>query len=99
MNTLPTIDTQEAKVAVFDFDLELEASETINTATVVSTTASGIDSNPELVLIGPAQVVGRQVLQRIGGRVDGCTYKLRARAVGNGGLAHVISALLPCGEA
>jgi hypothetical protein len=99
MKPLPTIDPEEIKVAVFDFDTELESSETINTVTVVSTTASGTDPTPELVLIGVPQVSGRQVLQRIGGRVYGCIYKLRARAVGNGGLVHVVSALLPCGEA
>jgi hypothetical protein len=88
MKTLPILDIEEIKVAVFDFDTELEAGETI-----------GTDASPELVLVGAAQVSGRQVLQRIQGRVEGATYKLRARAVGNGGLHHVIRALLPCGEA
>jgi hypothetical protein len=99
MKTLPILDIEEIKVAVFDFDTELEAGETIATVDVTSTTASGTDASPELVLVGAAQVSGRQVLQRIQGRVEGATYKLRARAVGNGGLHHVIRALLPCGEA
>jgi hypothetical protein len=99
MKTLQPIDPEEIKVLVFDFDGELEESEAIAVAAVASTTASGADASPELVLVGTPQVSGRQVLQRIKGRVETATYKLRARAVGDGGLAHVITALLPCGEA
>lgn len=96
VKTLPEIDAEEIKVAVFDFDREMEASITIASVAVAATVQNGIDPSPNLVLVGVPQIVGRQVLQRVTGRVDGCTYKLRARGVDSDGLAHVIPILLPC---
>ncbi len=96
MKTLPEIDAEEIKIAVFDFDRDLEASATVSSVAVTPTVHKGVDASPQLVLVGAPQAIGRQVLQRVTGRVDGCLYKLRARAVDNDGLAHVIAVLLPC---
>lgn len=96
MKTLPEIDTEEIKVVVFDFDRDLEPSATVASVAVAPTVHKGVDASPDLVLVGPPQAMGRRVLQRVTGRVDGCLYKLRARAVDNDGLAHVIAILLPC---
>lgn len=96
MKTFPEIDTEEIKVAVLDFDRDLEASVTVASVAIAVTVHQGTDDSPNLVLVGTPQILGRQVLQRIKGRVDGCIYKLRARGVDSDGLAHVIPYLLPC---
>lgn len=89
----------EVKVVVFPFGAELESTETISASAVSCTLASGSDASPELVLVGAAQVVGTDVLQRVQGRVASSRYKLVATATGSTGLRHMMSALLPCEEA
>lgn len=96
MKTFPEIDTEEIKVAVLDFDRDLEPSVNVATVALAVTVHKGTDATPNLVLVGSPQILGRHVLQRITGRVDGCIYKLRARGVDSDGLAHVIAYLLPC---
>ncbi|MGE0350953.1 hypothetical protein [Hydrogenophaga sp.] len=96
MKSFPEIDAEEIKVAVLDFDRELEDAETVASVAITVTVHKGTDDSPQAVLVGSPQLVGRQVLQRITGRVDGCIYKLRARAMDTNGLAHVIPYLLPC---
>lgn len=95
MKTLDTMYLDEVKVVVFDFDLDLEASETIGVVDVVCTVDSGTDATPDQTRVGTATVVGRQVLQRVIARVPGCVYKVRCKAAGSTGLVHVKQGLLP----
>lgn len=103
MKELSTIYTSggegEIKIVVFPFANELEALETISAAVVTCALASGVDADPALVLVGAAQVVGTDVLQRVQGRAAGASYKLVAKATGSTGLRHIMPALLPCAEA
>lgn len=90
------IDLEEVKVVVLDFDGEMEPTETLSSVVVSCTLSKGVDANPEMVLVGLPQIVGRQALQRVRGRVVGCLYALRGKGTGDGGLVHVVKALLPC---
>jgi hypothetical protein len=64
----------ESVVIEFDFGAELTA---ITSATV-TIRALGVDTDPlaAQVLIGPHQVVGARVLQRVGGGVSRVDYEL-----------------------
>ena len=84
-------DVEETKLVVFDFSSELESGETISTFTRSVVVLQGVDSSPDSVFSGAAVISGHEVLQRVTAGVEGVQYHFRGRAVGNTGLAHVVS--------
>lgn len=92
---LDTLLAGEIKVVVFDFDSELEASESIASSDTTCTVLRGVDANPGAVRVGASQVVGRQVLQRVQWQAPAVLYELRCLGVGSTGLRHVVRAHLP----
>lgn len=70
-------DPGESVVIDFDFSSELSG---VDSATVAVSVYTGTDPAPAAVLEGPLQILGKSVLQRVGGGVSGVSYKLRAVA-------------------
>lgn len=89
----------EIETLVFPFGDRLEAGETIAAVTVTCAVASGEDVLPQQVLVGAAQVVGQDVLQRVQGHVPGVVYKTVCMATTSTGRKLLMRALLPCAEA
>lgn len=93
---LPMLLANEVKPLRLEFDGELEESETISVTAMTCTVKRGTDAAPAEVFLGAAQVVGRDVVQRVQWRAPGVVYELRCLATGSTGLKHVIRAWLPC---
>lgn len=87
---LPMLWRDEIKVLTVPMDAELEAAESIASATFAVTVKRGTDASPAGVLVGTAQVVGREVLQRVQWRAPGVVYELRCTVLGSTGLRHVV---------
>lgn len=84
-------DFEETKLLVFPFAGELEAGATIATFAVDLSVLQGADPAAQAVKSGAATQSGTDVLQIVTGGVPGVVYHLRARAVDNTGLVHVVS--------
>lgn len=76
----PAKDPAEALVAAFDYADDLDAGETIGSASVTCALLSGSDASPAAVLNGSPTVSGGTVLQPFHGGVDGAVYVLRCTA-------------------
>lgn len=87
---LPLLWRDEIKVLTVPLDAELEAAESISAATFTVTVLRGTDATPAGVLVGTAQVVGRDVLQRVQWQAPGVVYELRCKVTGSTGLRHVV---------
>ena len=84
-------DYQETKVLIFDFSAEMEEGETIASLTREVDVLQGADPLPDQVFSGDPTIAGQVAYQRMSGGVVGTQYHFRGRAVGNAGLAHVVS--------
>lgn len=73
----------ESVVIRFDFSSELTA---VDSATVtVASHGAGTDPDLSSFLIGPPQISGTDVLQRIGGGIHGMKYRVRCVGQKSGG--------------
>ena len=88
---LPDKDPAESVVVEFAFDGELVA---IDTAAVTIALLNGADPGMAAMLVGPAQIQGTSVLQRVSAGVDLVNYKLRCTAT-HGVNVRVQAAVLP----
>lgn len=97
MRTLwPAKDPAEKLVATFDYSEDLDAGETIASATLTCTLLSGTDADPAAMLYGTPTIAGGTVLQPITGGVDGAAYTLRCQAtLDPTGRVLVLAATLP----
>lgn len=91
---LPLLWRDEIKVLTVPLDAELEAAELISAVAFTVTVKRGKDESPAGVLVGAAQVVGSDVLQRVQWQAPGVVYELRCKVTGSTGLRHVVVGLL-----
>lgn len=92
----PAKDPAETLVATFDYSADLDAGETIASATLACSLLSGTDTNPSAVLSGTPTIDDGTVLQRFTGGVEGATYTLRcAVTLTPSGRVLVLAATLP----
>jgi hypothetical protein len=68
----------ETAVFTFDFGRLLGVSETVLTVTWLVESLFNVDLTPASRLIGSPQIVGTQVLQKIGTAIAGETYRITA---------------------
>lgn len=101
MYTQPTIgplDTDEIKPIYFQFSREVATMTTLVSATIEINLISGMDPNPQGMVVGLPSVDNTQklVMQRItGSGRNGNTYNVRCLAVDNLGNVSVVAAILP----
>jgi hypothetical protein len=88
------IESDEIKLAKFDFTDEVDASATLTSPTVVCTVHKGTDPTPANVLVGSPVVSGKEVHQKVQPGVVGVTYKLRTVVTDSSGLKHGMTGLL-----
>lgn len=95
---LPAKDAGEKFMVELDYADEMAAGETIGSVVISMAVLSGTDANPAAMLEGAATIVDRKVFQRVGGGINGNTYKLRAVASISGGNVIVRTGELPIRE-
>lgn len=95
----PEKDPAERFPVRFDFASELEAGETIDSATVAVLLRAGADASPSAVLNGAHTLGGGHVDQPIKSGVHAASYGLRCEATTSLGKVLVRAALLPVRDA
>jgi hypothetical protein len=90
------LDVEEVDLIPFEFGKSLLAGESIASAALSCTLHAGVDSSPALLLQGPPQIAGTQVLQMVAGRITDATYHLRCVATLSSGRKVVVACYLPC---
>ncbi|SDO76836.1 hypothetical protein SAMN05216303_102305 [Rhodoferax sp. OV413] len=72
--------SEERITAKFDFTKDLTYGDKIATVDMVVTVMRGTDPTPAALRFGVPVIKGGRVLQKLGGGVPGCTYKVLCRA-------------------
>lgn len=92
---LPETDPDENPIVEFDFAGELTAPAS---PVITVTPINGADPSATAVLVGPAQISGTSVFQRVKPNLAGINYKLRCKAT-QGDDVRVRVGILPSREA
>ncbi len=94
MDRFPPLDPQARRVLAFSFLKDLSPGDSIVSATVNPTLASGADSSPGGVLVGSPVTQGTLVMQMATGREAGNAYVLKCLATTAGGEVLTLSAAI-----
>ena len=95
----PPKDAEEKIPFVFNFQPDMETSESISSALLTVAVVAGADGNPAAMLDGASSIVGGLVRQRIMGGITGNTYRVRCKVTLSSGNVFVLAGLLPIREA
>jgi hypothetical protein len=94
LTILPVKLVGTAKQYPFDFAVELQAGETLSSATAAATVWSGNDPSPGSLITGSVTVSGTVASVPIGGGVSGTIYKILVTALSSLGNTYQGTGLL-----